>query len=83
MRKKLNKTDEEFQMFADYYKLYQDFYVPEEGDTYWQSLISEADAFLKKYKTINKMKECSIEELMSILPKNVAVSFYQLLKEME
>ena len=38
---------------------------------------------LKKYKTINKMKECSIEELMSILPKNVAVSFYQLLKEME
>ena len=51
MRKKLNKTDEEFQMFADYYKIYQDFYVPEEGDTYWQSLISEADAFLKKYKT--------------------------------
>lgn len=38
---------------------------------------------LKKYKTINKMKECSIEELMSILPKNVAENFYQLLKEME
>ena len=51
MRKKLNKTDEEFQMFADYYKIYQDFYVPEEGDTYWQDLISEADAFLAKYKT--------------------------------
>ena len=51
MRKKLNKTDEEFQMFADYYKLYQDFYMPEKGDTYWQSLISEADAFLAKYKT--------------------------------
>ena len=51
MRKKLTKADTDFQMFADYYKLYQDFYVPEEGDTYWQSLISEADAFLKKYKT--------------------------------
>ena len=51
MRKKLTKTDADFQMFADYYKLYQDFYVPEEGNDYWQSLISEADAFLAKYKT--------------------------------
>ena len=51
MRKKLTKADTDFQMFADYYKIYQDFYVPEEGDTYWQDLISEADAFLAKYKT--------------------------------
>lgn len=51
MRKKLTKTDAEFQMFADYYKIYQDFYIPEEGNDYWQSLISEADAFLAKYKT--------------------------------
>ena len=51
MRKKLTKTDADFQMFADYYKIYQDFYVPEKGDTYWQDLISEADAFLAKYKT--------------------------------
>ena len=51
MRKKLTKADTDFQMFADYYKIYQDFYIPEQGDDYWQSLISEADAFLKKYKT--------------------------------
>lgn len=51
MRKKLTKADTDFQMFADYYKIYQDFYIPEKGDDYWQSLISEADAFLKKYKT--------------------------------
>ena len=51
MRKKLTKADTDFQMFADYYKIYQDFYVPEKGDTYWQDLISEADAFLAKYKT--------------------------------
>ena len=51
MRKKLTKTDADFQMFADYYKIYQDFYIPEKGNDYWQSLISEADAFLAKYKT--------------------------------
>ena len=51
MRKKLTKTDADFQMFADYYNLYQDFYMPEKGNDYWQSLISEADAFLSKYKT--------------------------------
>ena len=51
MRKKLTKTDTDFQMFSDYYKIYQDFYIPEKGDTYWQGLISEADAFILKYKT--------------------------------
>lgn len=51
MRKKLTKADVEFQMFADYYKIYQDFYIPEKGDNYWQGLISEADAFFSKYKS--------------------------------
>ena len=51
MRKKLTKADTDFQMFSDYYKIYQDFYIPEKGNDYWQSLISEADAFLAKYKT--------------------------------
>ena len=34
---------------------------------------------LKKYKTISKMKEASIEELEEILPKNVAVMFKEFL----
>ena len=38
---------------------------------------------LKKYKTINKMKECSLSELESILPKNVALNFYEMLKTIE
>ena len=36
---------------------------------------------LKKYKTINKMKEASIEELENILPKNVAINLLEFLKE--
>lgn len=51
MKKKLTKADTDFQMFSDYYKIYQDFYIPEKGDAYWQGLIAEADAFLEKYKT--------------------------------
>jgi len=35
---------------------------------------------LKKYKTINKMKEASIEELENILPRGVAVNLLEFLK---
>ena len=36
---------------------------------------------LKKYKTINKIKETSIEELENILPRNVAMNLLEFLKE--
>lgn len=51
MRKQLTKADAEFQMFSDYYKIYQDFYVPEDNDAYWESLIHSVDEFYKKYNT--------------------------------
>ena len=35
---------------------------------------------LRKYKTINKMKEASIEELENILPRNIAVNLIEFLK---
>ena len=38
---------------------------------------------LKKYKTITKMKEASIEELSELMPLNVAKDFYNYLKNME
>lgn len=38
---------------------------------------------LKKYKTISKMKEASIEELSLILPKNAAIHFKEILNNME
>ena len=34
---------------------------------------------LKKYKTISKMKEASLEELESILPEKVALEFKEFL----
>lgn len=51
MRKQLTKADAEFQMFTDYYKIYQDFYEPEDDDNYWQGLIRAVDTFYKKYNT--------------------------------
>ena len=36
---------------------------------------------LKKYKTISKMKEASLEELEEILPKDIAISFKDFLEE--
>ena len=36
---------------------------------------------LKKYKTINKIKETSVEELENILPRNVAINLLEFLKE--
>ena len=36
---------------------------------------------LKKYKTINKMKDASIEELCDIMPMNVAKDFYEYLRD--
>ncbi len=36
---------------------------------------------LKKYKTISKMKECSIEELSKIIPQNVALKLKEILKD--
>ena len=36
---------------------------------------------LKKYKTITKMKEASLEELEEILPKDIAISFKEFLEK--
>ena len=38
---------------------------------------------LKKYKTINKMKEATIEELNEIMPNNIALNFYNYLHEVD
>ena len=49
MQKKLGKDSEDFNFFAEYWKLYQDFYIPEERETYWQELLDAEDKLLRKY----------------------------------
>lgn len=38
---------------------------------------------LKKYRTINKMKEASVEELSQIMPKNIAEDFHNYLNNLD
>ena len=38
---------------------------------------------LKKYKSLNKLKELSLEELETILPNEVANNLYKYLKEVD
>lgn len=36
-------------MFSDFYKMYQDFYIPEDHDDYWDGLAYAVEVFCKKY----------------------------------
>lgn len=51
MRKQLTKTDADFKMFTDFYKIYQDFYITESNDEYWQGLVSAIETFCKEHPT--------------------------------
>lgn len=39
------------------------------------------EALLKKYKTVNKLRECSIEDLSKIVPRDVAINIKNILEE--
>ena len=49
MRKQLTKTDVEFKMFTDFYKIFQDFYITESNEEYWQGLVKAIEDFCKEY----------------------------------
>ena len=49
--KKLTKADIEWQMFMEYWALFQEYYFPENTDSYWENLVQKANAFAKKYNT--------------------------------
>ena len=49
MRKELKKGDIEYEMFNEYWQIMKQYNIPEDNDEYWESLVSEGDAFCKKY----------------------------------
>ena len=66
-KKTVEKNKENYQKFN------------ERMEQQYLKLINNAGKLLKKYKTISKMKEASLEELEEILPKEVAVTFKEFL----
>ncbi len=43
--------------------------------------LKRRNELLKKYKTINKLKEASVEQLSEVLPENIAIKLKEFLKE--
>ena len=46
---KFEKGSREFAFFADFWKMVQKYYLPEDTDEYWDNLIAEAAQLKKKY----------------------------------
>ncbi len=49
---KFQKGSPEWYMFQDYWRLCQKFWIPEDGDKYWDDLTGEASAFWMKHKNM-------------------------------
>ena len=49
MKKKLDKTTVEFEMMQEFWSIWQEYYIPEDSDEYWDSLTKRADQYEKKY----------------------------------
>lgn len=46
----LKKGTEAWMMYADFWKLLKDYWIPEENDNYWNELVNAANEFAEKYK---------------------------------
>ena len=57
--KRFDKDSEEFKFFADFWKMVQAYYVPEDSDEYWDSLLSASALMGKKYQ--GKLYKCMIQ----------------------
>ena len=41
-----------FKMFQDFLEVIKKYYIPEETDEYWESVIADMDSFAKKYASV-------------------------------
>ena len=58
---KFEKGSKEWCMFRDYWSICQKFWIPEDNDEYWESIVRETDEFYKKYKDIILAKGIILE----------------------
>lgn len=49
LKKKLDKTTKEFEMFQEYWKIIQDFYIPEETYEYWEEINRTLNEFSRRH----------------------------------
>lgn len=49
MKKTIKKTDEEFSILQEFWKILQDFYEPEDSDEYWNKLLDTTIKFEREH----------------------------------
>lgn len=49
--KKFPKGSEEWEMFVDFWRVVQEYWIIENNDEYWKNLIGEIGKFSKAHKT--------------------------------
>lgn len=52
MKKHFDKGSAEMNMFRDFYALSEQFWIAEDSESYWESLVITLNEFCKKYKSI-------------------------------
>lgn len=62
---KFPKGSEEWMMFTEFWGICQKYWIPENTDEYWESLIDETNEFAEKYKGefANKLAIAFIESM--------------------
>lgn len=46
---KFSKDSVEFKMFTEFWKILQDYYIPENSDEYWEAFVKAQGEFIQKY----------------------------------
>lgn len=62
---KFEKGSEEWMMFLDFWNLCQKYWIVENTDEYWDSLVNSAREFYEKYKNIHLSENLAIALLNS------------------
>lgn len=67
---KFEKGSREWLMFQDYWKLCQEFWIPDDNDGYWEDLVQEIDIFYEKYKDVILTEGLALKLLESLKKKS-------------
>lgn len=62
---KFERGSEEWMMFTDFWNLCQKYWLVENTDEYWDSLVNSAREFYEKYKNIHLSENLAIALLNS------------------
>lgn len=62
---KFGKGSEEWMMFTEFWQLCQKYWNPESNDRYWDGLVTDVDAFYKKFSKIELSKELALSFIRS------------------